>query len=187
MFSLLTPKLKYNQKAYQELVRKLDSIGYFTYTTEPACEVGVFFVWKSSKTKLRMITDARRANACFHDPPGVNLMTGEGIGRIEVELDGATWMTEEVADALRVFVGLSDVRDCFHRMRVPRWLSKYFAWRPVPAKVLNLTDKMVDGRALKPLDPVYPCAGSLCQGFSWSLFFAQRANESVLPEHAVLS
>ena len=64
------PKLKYNQKAYQDLVRKLNSIGYFVYTTEPACEVGVFFVWKSSRTKLRMITDARRANACFHEPPG---------------------------------------------------------------------------------------------------------------------
>eukprot|EP00438_Fugacium_kawagutii_P016537 Skav227298 [mRNA] locus=scaffold2645:95140:99516:- [translate_table: standard] len=173
------PKLKYNQKAYQGLVRKLDAIGYFTYTTEPACEVGVFFVWKSSRTKLRMITDARRANACFHDPPGVNLMTGEGIGRIEVELEGATWMTEEVADALSIFVGLSDVRDCFHRMRVPRWLSKFFAWRPVPAKVVGLTGTMLDGRLLGPLDPVFPCAGSLCQGFSWSLYFAQRANESV--------
>ena len=28
-------------------------------------------------------------------------------------------------------------------------------------------------------DVVYPLAGSLCQGFSWALFLAQRANERV--------
>ena len=28
-----------------------------------------------------------------------------------------------------------------------------------------------------PLDPIFPCAGSLCQVWSWSLFFAQRATE----------
>ena len=173
------PKLKFNQKAYQGLVKKLHAIGYFTYTTEPACEVGVFFVWKSSRTKLRMITDARRANACFHEPPSVALMTGEGMGRIEVELDGSAWMSPEVAEAMSIVVGLSDVRDCFHRMRVPAWLARFFAWRPVPAKVVGLQGVTLEGKTLGPLDPVFPCAGSLCQGFSWSLYFAQRANEAV--------
>ena len=173
------PKLKHNRKAYNGLVQRLADIGYFTFTTQPACEVGVFFVWKSSRTKLRMITDARKANKMFREPPGVTLMTGEGIGRIEIEVDGDVWASHDAMEAVTTFIGLSDVKDCFHRMRVPNWLSRYFAWSAVPAKVVNLQGTWLDGKLLGPLDPVFPCAGSLCQGFSWSLYFAQRANEHV--------
>ena len=173
------PKIKFNQKAYHDLVRRLHNIGYFNYTLHPACHVGVFFVWKSSKTRLRMITDARLSNSMFREPPGVCLMTGEGLGRIEVTLDNTTWPSPEALEAISIHVGLSDVKDCFHRMRVPLWLSRYFAWRPIPAKTVGLDGCIVDGVRLDALDPVFPCAGSLCQGFSWSLYFAQRTNEYI--------
>ena len=171
------PRLRFNKKAYHSLVRRLDSIGYFNYTTKPRCKVGVFFVWKSSRTKLRMITDARRSNACFRDPPGVSLMTGEGLGKIEVVFEDAVWATQEMIESVSTYVGLSDVRDCFHRMRVPGWMSRFFAWEAVPAHVVGLTGQSIDGKELGHNDAVFPCAGSLCQGFSWSLYFAQRANE----------
>lgn len=171
------PVLKWNTKEYHKLVSRLRSIGYFTYTLRPACKVGVFFVWKSSKTKLRMITDARRANALFADPPGVSLMTGEGLGKVEVVFDDTFWADISSESAWKIFVGLSDVRDCFHRMRVPGWLARFFAWEAVPAKLVGLDGATLDGTTLKSTDAVWPCAGSLCQGFSWSLFFAQRANE----------
>ena len=171
------PKLRADKKAYRGLVQRLHQIGYFTYTTAPKCQVGVFFVWKSSRTKLRMITDARVANRHFVDPPGVSLLSGEGFGRIEVKLEDATWFDEMIGDRLSIHVGLSDVKDCFHRMRVPAWLARYFAWEPVEARVVGLSGMEIDGKKLMPHDLVWPCAGSLCQGFSWSLFFAQRANE----------
>ena len=173
------PVLKHNRRAYHALVKRLHSIVYFTYTQDPQCEVGVFFVWKSSKTKLRMITDARAPNRMFRDPPGVSLMTGEGLGRFEVECEDTVFASYEAMSALSVFVGLSDVRDCFHRMRVPAWLARYFAWRPVKASVVGLTGEHVDGKLLQSSDLVWPCPGSLCQGFSWSLYFAQRANEFI--------
>eukprot|EP00435_Cladocopium_sp_Y103_P042465 s504_g11.t1 len=173
------PALKHNPRAYRRLVKRLHQIGYFVYTTEPKCEIGVFFVWKSSKTKLRMITDARPANRLFRDPPGVSLMTGEGLGRIEVACDDSVFANSAALEALSVFIGLSDVRDCFHRMRVPIWLSRYFAWRPVPAYIVGLEGTLLDGKLMGHNDWVWPCSGSLCQGFSWSLFFAQKANEYV--------
>ena len=74
------PKLRYNQKAYHKLVSFLDSLNYFYYTTSPKNSVGVFFVWKSNGTKLRMISDARLPNRAFKDPPPVKLLTGEGLG-----------------------------------------------------------------------------------------------------------
>ena len=170
-------KLKFNRKQYNKLVSRLHQIGFFNYTLSPACHVGVFFVWKSNKTKLRLITDARRSNAHFKEPPGVSLITAEGLGRIEVELDGDLWNDPTITDHLAFHLGLSDVKDCFHRMKVPVWLSKYFAWDAVPAKVVGLQGTMLEGKVLSPLDAVYPCAGSLCQGFSWSLYFAQRVNQ----------
>ena len=48
------PLLKFNKKAYNKLVQRLRGIGMFNYTTCPKCMVGVFFVWKSSRTKLSL-------------------------------------------------------------------------------------------------------------------------------------
>jgi len=173
------PVLKHNRKEYNRLVERLTSIGYFNFTRHPLCQVGIFFVWKSSKTRLRMITDARLSNMKFKDAPPVSLMTSEGLGRIELQLDEGLWQDESLCLALSVHVGLSDVENCFHRLRVPIWLSRYFCWSAVPAKTVGLVGVELEGKVLGPLDPVYPCAGSLCQGFSWALFFAQRANEQM--------
>ena len=146
-------KLRYNRMCYNQLVGRLAAIGYFTYTLRPACMVGVFFVYKSNRAKLRLITDARRSNAYFKEAPGVSLMTGEGMGRIEVQLENNLWWNQELARGFSSFIGLSDVKDCFHRMRVPQWLSRYFAWEAVPAKVLNLQGSMLEGVRLEPKAP----------------------------------
>ena len=124
-----------------------------------------------------MITDARGPNAVFKVPPGVNLVTGEGLGKIEVELPSEAHLHSGFGFKLSLALGLLDVQDCFHRDRVPISLARYFCWEPVPAKLVGLEGHWVEGKLLGPLDAVYPCAGSLCQGFSWSLYFAQRANE----------
>ena len=173
------PKLKFNKKEYHRLVQRLHDAGYFYFTTRPRSSVGIFFVWKSSRTRLRLITDARRPNQLFKAPPGVRLMTSEGFGKIEFEVTPDVMSDPSALSAAEAFIGLSDVKDCFHRMRVPEWISHFFAWEAVPAKVVGLGGAEVDGRILDPLDPVWPCAGSLCQGWSWSLYFAQRANECV--------
>ena len=173
------PILKFNRKEYNKLVSRLASIGYFQYTTKPQSFVGVFFVYKSNRTKLRMITDARRSNQLFRDPPSVSLMTAEGFGRFELSIQDELFGDNQVQSAFEVFLGLSDVRDCFHRMRVPHWMARYFCWKSVPAKTVGMTGKCVDGKILGPLDPIYPCAGSLCQGFSWALYFAQKANQNI--------
>lgn len=173
------PVLRYNRKEYNKLVKRLNNIGYFNFTTKSLCFVGIFFVWKSSRTKLRMITDARLSNQIFKDAPAVSLLTSEGLGRIEVEAEGAVFNDAEIFDQLSVFVGLSDVENCFHRLQVPYWLSRYFCWSAVPAKEVGLSGSCIDGILLGDLDPVYPCAGSLCQGFSWALYLAQKANEQM--------
>ena len=78
---------------------------------------------------------------------------------------------------MNLFIGLSDVKDCFHRLRQPRWLAEYFCFMPIRAHWVGLGGKVLDGVTLKGNDLIYPMPGSLCMGFSWSLFFSQKINE----------
>ena len=142
--------------------------------------MGIFFVLKSECERLRLISDARIPNQTdFLEPPPVELLTGEGLGCIELDFVDCDFVPQGVMDAIHFILGLADVKDCFHRYRVPLWLAKHFAWLPVKAKVIGLAGHWLDGRLLDAEDAVYPLAGSLCQGFAWALFLAQRANERV--------
>ena len=82
---------------------------------------GLFFVWKSNRTAIRLIVDARPTNRVFREPPGVALCTAEGLARIEVELPEHMTPGDAEADKalndITVHLGLADVRDCFHRNR----------------------------------------------------------------------
>ena len=57
--------------------------------------------------------DCRRTNAYFRSPPGVDLLTGEGLGRIEVES-----LDQDSLSALVVYLSTGDVADCFQRMKL---------------------------------------------------------------------
>ena len=95
---------------------------------------------------MRMILDCRRPNRCFAAPPGVELVSAEGSARIEVEVDdaecpeGSSWEAEEKwLSALRVTLGVADVRDCFHRLRLPSELSRWFCYPGGTAAEFGLT------------------------------------------------
>ena len=169
------PALKNNPRNYRKFIQKLHSIEYLEYTLSPVQHAGVFFVWKSDRQKIRMIVDARPANCEFADPPGVSLATAETFSKFEVECDSGTPPND-----FGLFVGLSDVKDCFHRIKQPRWLSKHFCFLPIEARHVGLTGHWLEGRQLSSSDLIYPMPGSLCMGFTGSLFFAQRINEAMM-------
>ena len=175
------PVLKRNKKHYRQFIQKLHSIGFLQYTQKPKNQVGVFFVHKSDQKRIRLIVDARSTNALFKDPPGVELCSSEGFSRIECQLSGKArpgsveFFSE--LQSLNLFVGLSDVKDCFHRLRQPRWLAEYFCLMPIKARWVGLEGSSLDGVLLHADSVIYPMPGSLCMGFSWSLYFSQAINE----------
>ena len=175
------PVLKRNKKHYRQFIQKLHSIGFLQYTQKPKNQVGVFFVHKSDQERIRLIVDARSTNALFKDPPGVELCSSEGFSRIECQLSGKArpgsveFFSE--LQSLNLFVGLSDVKDCFHRLRQPRWLAEYFCLMPIKARWVGLEGSSLDGVLLHADSVIYPMPGSLCMGFSWSLYFSQAINE----------
>ncbi|CAK0868534.1 unnamed protein product, partial [Prorocentrum cordatum] len=173
--------LKFNHKEYRGLVRRLLSAGILGWTLTPKERIGMFFVWKDGRRRLRLIVDARRANAHFRDPPGVELLSSEGLARVEVHVPDAGFSSYEdlraALEAQQVCIGMADVKDCFHRMRIDSALSQYFCLPPVKAGAFGVTE--VEGIKVQTSTAIYPCWQVLPMGFSWSLYFAQRANEEV--------
>ena len=142
-------------------------------------KVGIFFVAKKGKTKVRLVIDARRSNCRFASPPSVDLLTGEGPSGIEVELpvdvepDSAE--AAEILEDVKVSLGVSDVSDAFYRMRIPYSLSRYFCLPEIRAGDVGMDGCYLDGQLLEKYSLLCPAAGSLPMGFSWSLFFCQDA------------
>ena len=128
---------------------------------------------------MRLVIDARRSNCHFASPPSVDLSTGEGLACIEVELppdvEIGSQEAEDILQGVRVSLGVSDVSDAFHRMRIPREPSRYFCLGIFTAAELGLTGTMLDGQLLDATSRLCPAAASLPMGFAWLLYFCQQA------------
>ena len=201
------PVLRYNQKKYQALIRMLIERGLVQCVEKAEESIGLFCVKKSDGTKLRLIVDARRSNERFGTPPGVSLITGEGFANFEVEFEdtedqehnksthyanegvfakaGEEEMSEkgpdekELAEVLggMLYLGSADVRDCFHRLKTPPWMWPYFCLPAVPAQCVGMVGRRLGDRTLQVGDAVIPAWSVLPMGFTWSLYYAQKANE----------
>jgi len=120
------PALTRDPRVYARFVRDLKKRGLVRFVHKAHSRVGLFFVKKKSG-QLRLIIDARRPNDLFDEPPGVDMVTSEGLGRIEVV--GAPLGD----DGVPLFCGTADVADAFHRMVMPRWLGDFFGLPPLRA------------------------------------------------------
>ena len=79
--------------------------------------------------------------------------------------------------------GITDIKDCFHNMLIPEWLSGFFSLIPVTAKERGWywaapCCRMVAKLCLK-LKRWYLLRGRLPMGCSWSLYFAQSVTEAI--------
>ncbi|CAK0793120.1 unnamed protein product, partial [Prorocentrum cordatum] len=87
----------------------------------------------------------------------------EGLGRIEVPALRGGDLSE-----LRVVLGVGDVADCFHRMKMQGDIRRY---PPLAAPATG--EALIEGQAAADCEMVWPMSQSLPMGFSRSLFFAQ--------------
>ena len=63
----------------------------------------------------------------------------------------------ELLNNFSIAIAATDVRDCFHRFRMPRSLGRYCCLRAVPAHVLSMTGEMLQGQGLDAHKAVWPC------------------------------
>ena len=163
------PSLMGNRRNYERFVQKLQSLGLVRFLTHRRCDVGLFCVRKKDGLQ-RLIMDCRRSNLHFKNPPGVSMCTSESLARIEVMLpDSVEPNSPEYVERLaeiQASIGIADVSNCFHRLRVPLSMSRYFAMPPVRAKAVGLAGSWVDGQSLEPDDLIYPASAVLPMGLA---------------------
>ena len=121
-------------KEYAKLIKHCLKVGLLRLTSFCISELGIFFVSKKNGT-LRLIVDCRKTNALFLDPPGVDLVTGEGLSNIELgeEIhfgEEGPFSAAQLGEHFRLAMGVADVSDCFHRCRLEGELCHYFAGLP---------------------------------------------------------
>ena len=140
-------------------------IGLIVLTLRPACVLGVFFV-KEKENRLRLIVDCRKANALFAPPLSVELLSGDGLWRIEVDSSGLAH-----GEPPGPHYGCADVAGCFQRMHLSGESRQSFCWPGVSNKFLKMTE--IEGTKVSPNQTLWTKCCSVPVGFPWSLYFPQ--------------
>lgn len=143
---------------YVQLVRRLHDLGMVSFESSVHVVNGVFAVPKDGGDSLRLIIDARPANAVFEEPDPVLLPTPDLLAQLHT------------ASATPIYAAKVDLDNFYHRLRLPPWMIKYFALPPLQPSELGLAGDT----------PVFPCCTTLPMGWSHSVLVAQAVHEHLL-------
>ena len=147
-----------SRSEYLQLIHRLSGLGMVSFKASVHVVNGVFAVRKDADT-LRLIIDARRANAVFAEPDHVELPTPDLLARLQAP------------SGTPVFAAKVDLDNFYHRILLPDWMQRFFGLPPVWSSELGL-----------PGEPrqLYPCCTTLPMGWSHSVFVAQACHEHLL-------
>ena len=84
-------------------------------------------MWRKGREKMRFALDCRASNRHFIQAPSTELLSSEGFSRIELDLETSD-SAGPILDQLLMHLGIADVKDCFHRMRLDRCIHEYFCY-----------------------------------------------------------
>jgi hypothetical protein len=157
----MDPILESSRTEYKTNIAALSKVGLINFTTNHRHSVTAFCVRKKGGL-LRLIVDARDVNRRCRLPPGVSLASPECFAGLEC------------TDEEEYFIATLDVRDAFHRLRLPRELSEMFCFPGGYAHEFNVSE--IDGVPVERDTWIWPACACLPMGFSWSVFFAQDAS-----------
>ena len=108
--------------------------------------MGVFFVWKKGREKMRVILDARRTNRRFIPSPPVSLVTAEGFAGIGIDGDGGG--DAHAAVSADFSLAIADVQNCFHYLKIGVDYGQYFCYPyQVTAREMGLVGTMLNRQA----------------------------------------
>ena len=132
--------LRMKRRVYIRLIKRMLAAGLVKLSLTRRCEVGVFTVGKKNGDQ-RLVLDCRPANRQFVSPPGVSLLTAEGMGRFEFEA-GVT-QPLDLLDLPSLAMGITDVKNCFQRIRFGDHgpgseLAEWFAMPAVKAREIGV-------------------------------------------------
>ena len=92
-----------------------------------------------------------------------------------------------ISDVL-VYLGMADVDNCFHRIRISERLGQYFTFPGLfSARELGIFGTVLYAAPLVAESQIHICCASLPMVFGWSQHFAQRINEKWMSDAESLS
>ncbi|CAK0908876.1 unnamed protein product, partial [Prorocentrum cordatum] len=105
-----------------------------------------------------------------------------GLSAFELEAVGGARDHLEAAylaaiEDVEFSVGVADVKDAFHRTRLPAWMKLLFGLPSLRAGDVGIHGSRLDGEALGFDDLVYPIPEALPMGCTWSLYLCQSVTE----------
>ncbi|CAK0881076.1 unnamed protein product [Prorocentrum cordatum] len=162
----MDPVLERDCALYIESVKSGISRGVFVPGKTRVEGVGVFFV--AEDFLIRMVLDCRRSNQRFQPSPPVSLFSAAGFADLEVPLGTSLY-----------FAGV-DVQSAFYQRKLPAYLRPLFCLPVVAAGELGVGE--LDGHRVAPWARLYPQLAAAPMGWSWALYFAQRARERALDQ-----
>lgn len=163
-FKAIRPRVGGSRAEYLKLVKIGVDSNLFGLTETPKVICGLHAVPKDGGAAQRLIIDARPANLLFIDPEPVALPTPDLLAELTIPSNGQ-----------QLFVAKSDLSDFYHTMRLPVWLTEYFALPSVQYREIGI-DK--DGW-------VHPKCLTLPMGFSHSVLIAQLIHEKIVSDAGI--
>ena len=170
------PVLKHSPKELKKLMVKLANRGLVTFRTSIRERIGIFFVKKKTPEFIRMVIDARRANARHKAPPTTRLATPRSY--LEMQLDAGS------TDNSAAFGMEADVADCFYNFfheGTASWFGVDFPLTAGQWWDLGWNGSKIFDEGLKQYVDVdrqtvlFPVFRGLCMGWSWALYLANEA------------
>ena len=176
-FKLPKPSINGSKKEYISLIHRLVNNEMINFSLPSKIKVvnGLFTVTKDS-TSTRMIVDARYANAHFIDPPSVHLPTPSSFISLSLP-HGST-----------LYKCKTDLENFYHHIRLPDWLSEYFALPSILISQLP-SEYVLSSPYLSSLPlstRIHPVLTRLAMGFSHAVAIAQTIHENILYKSGAL-
>ena len=183
------PTLASDRRQRHELFRRLLELGVLTVRRRIKGRVGIFFVRKKENA-IRLIVDARYANACHRRPPHTALGSASALSELSLaeyadlttgELGSTTLPTPGVGPvpALDFHQSGCDVRDGFYQFAITELASWFGIDEKFTAGELGVTSCYDDDAErevpLRADERVYLCVLAMPMGWSWALHFCQEA------------
>ncbi len=138
------------------LVKRMWDAGMLRVLSEVRERVGLFTVPRPDGLQ-RLVVDPRPTNAAWGPPPPIHLTSGPMVAR------------QLQANGKRGVICKCDLSDYYYNLRIPSWMSGWFALPPVSAQLLGLAGDSVDvGFAVLPM------------GASHAVVLAQLAHLEIL-------
>ncbi|CAK0875312.1 unnamed protein product, partial [Prorocentrum cordatum] len=179
------PVLRSSRLERWRLFRVLYELGLITFRPRLRARAALFFVKKKKPGEIRMIVDARQANACHRAPPTTRLGSAGALADLDFSDGNGSFGGVGSVVGWGPHGNEADVEDCFYNFSIDG-LAEWFGFDdPLPVATIRDTYGINIGsfwdpdlhRMVAATDDVvlYPCMRAMCMGWSWALFFAQEA------------